>query len=283
MFIPEGYRRHRKWVSIFDKREGELHRLINKDLTKGLLSKYKDNLILLDEMVRSIVIHAFNYSRRDQNDYVFGYGERQIDSILVPALWDIVGVRKGVVFVQYPTERRDPTCIDQKTKPKWGWVDYRVNDGGTIYALEIKLIPSKPELTTNRAKIRREWENAISELEKINDSGPIGKLGMADDAIFLTAILFIPIFDSKNEKKQLKTKGRSWVHETIYRNLETILEECEPNPKPDWISCWILPKSLQKPWNDDDGKWWQSSVILILAKIYAKWEKKAGSWAPVKD
>ena len=284
--LPTGYEVHKRWGSISRNEDSGKLKILTCQITDRVKRKkwhhtYQDNLALLDDMIKSVAKRATDYSRRDENEYVFGYGERQLDSILVPVFWDIVGRRRqGLVLAQCPTERRrmkDPLRKGEKSKAHKGWVDYRVKQRETIYVLEIKFAPSDESLLGNY--LSSKWNEARKQLMEIG-SKQVGKLGGENSTVFKTAILFIPIFVKESERNLLGHKNTSYIEEQV--NLKTL---GQLKPKPDWIGCWLLPNDLQEEWQDDQEKyWWHSPAVLVLAKLFGKWEKKdSGSWAPVKD
>lgn len=272
----------RRWGPISRNNDSGKLKILTRQITGGVKRKkwhrtYQDALALLDDMIKNVAKRATDYSWRDENEYVFGYVERQLDSILVPVFWDIVGQRRrGLVLVQCPTERKrlkDPLHEDRESHK--GWVDYRVKQRETIYALEIKFAPSDEGLQGKH--LSSKWNEARKQLMSIG-SKQIGKLGGENNAVFKTAILFVPIFVKKNESKLLGYKDTSYIEEQV--NLRPL-----GRLKPDWIACWLLPGDLQEEWHDDQEKyWWHSPAVLVLAKLFGKWEKKdSGSWMPVKS
>lgn len=283
--LPMGYEVHRRWGPVSRNGDSGKLKILTRQITGRVKRKkwhriYQENLVLLDDMVKSVAKRATDYSRRDENEYVFGYGERQLDSILVPAFWDIVGRRcRGLVLVQCPTERermKDPLRKGERTKAHKGWVDYWVKQRETIYVLEIKFAPSDENLLGN--DLSSKWNKARKQLMEISRR-QVDKLGGENITVFKTAILFAPIFVKENARNKLVHKDTSYIEEQV--NLRAL---GQLKPKPDWIACWLLPNDLQDEWQDDQEKyWWHSPAVLILARLFEKWERKtSGSWRRVR-
>lgn len=276
---PRGYEEHRRWGSISRNNDSGKLWILTSQITYLARRRtwhriYQDNLVFLDNMIRGVARHATRYFRQGDNECVFGYGERQLDSVLVPAFWDIVG-QQGSVLTQCPTERhrmRDPLRRAGETTPRKGWVDYRVKQRDTVYVLEIKSAPGNKELRND--DLCAKWNEAQAQLSEVG-AKQVVKLGGQSSTLFKTAILFLPIFHNGSRRDLVEDKERSDIRSEL--RLEGLLRL---KPKPDWIACWQLPHTLREPWQDDQAEyWWCSPAVLVLAKLCEKWEKKeSGSW-----
>jgi len=280
-----GYETHKEWRTIrrnADEGKSTILTQIKSGVKQNKKWKrtYTDNLKILDEMVRHIAIRATDFTRQNWDDYAFGYGERQLDSILVPVFWDIVGRRQGLVLVQYPTKRKAMKYAlpeGERQKSRTGWVDYRLRRAKTSYALEIKSVSSSEKLG-NKERIIKEWNDALNKLDRICYKKQIKNLGSGSIWLFKSVILFIPVFINarSHERERVKVKNVSEIDGLLTKNLEALLGEFKPvSTQPDWIACWLLPEDLQEDWQDDTDtdKYWQSPAVLILAKLCEKWEQ----------
>jgi hypothetical protein len=287
-----GYQERKPWHAV--RRKNDEGRLTILTLLRGQKTKtwkkiYNSNLQLLDRMVKQVAMHATRFSKQNPDDYVFGYREDQLNSILVPAFWHIVGKRKGLVLIQCPTRRKAMKyALSGKEKPKErvGWADYRLRSLETSYALELKLVSSNEDLG-NKGRIIKEWNDAFDKLSRIYYNKQIANLGLESSSLFKSAILFIPIFIHANSEELhlLSIKDASEIDTLLTDKLNVLLAEFKPEKKrPDWIACWLLPDWLQASWQDDkiQSKHWHTPAVLIFAKLCEKWEKDdKGKWTRV--
>ena len=179
-------------------------------------------------------------------ELIYYYREQQLHSIFVPVIDEIA----DAIITEMPVDRNNSN---------YGWVDYWIKYGSTIFLIELK--HSYFNITSNkfRDSSKKEWETAIKQIKSLNK---VNYLKTNNENIIKIALNVITLYKSSNSKTKLD----------IYKIYEKInnmkLEKLHKQTyQPDFISYWIPPKKmadLNIEW--EDGKEVYPAVMFI-AKI----------------
>jgi hypothetical protein len=280
----QNYNIRRQFRKISNRDEGKLKILVKKEIEK----KGRDYLILFDDLAKGLAKWAAKYSNHDSDDYIFGYFERQLDSILVPIFWDIVDPKNGVVMTQHPTKRKSKYYTKpgkSKLKLRSGWIDYRLRSDNKVFVVEIKLASSNEHLDTKNKTLGNndiyvKWRSAKYQLANCSKKS-INDLGRGGTKLFKTSILFIPIYvKMKSSDKESKKYDKSCIETQLFYHLDKLIQRIKKQTPPDWIAYWSVPDFLSAEWQDDedDNIFWKTPGVLVFAKTYEKWNKSKTGW-----
>jgi hypothetical protein len=202
----------------------------------------------LSKLVEKIVVRMTGYfdetEARKQADYIFAYGEKQLNSAICPSIADLT---RGYI-IEYPLDRKPPG-----QKRYLGHADYWVSYGGISYLIELKHSfiavsqdePGKYAIPRFRAAIRQLKQ--ITEKERRN-------LLKYDKSLFDIALEVITFYQNDPHSVNFKNIKQTFRNLTDYPSIKKRLS---------MSSLWLLDRKKIKPIKYDDGSQIYPAVAFI--------------------
>lgn len=181
-------------------------------------------------------------------EWPFVYGERQLHSILIPA----IAKHADAVFLEQPISRKS---IDAENH---GWLDYWVLYRDVVFLIELKhafFSIASGKLSDRQRKL---WSQAIAQLEGISSSQAqeIAHAG----GIVKIALMVLPFSRFSKHESRMVVHGESQMDQYISSVTGAL------DPHPDWACLWLLHEELQRYEEVTDGYEIYPAVCLT-AKI----------------
>jgi len=216
--------------SEFGKSEG--HSITNDFLCNITTNFYKNSL-----------------EHRKHEDYLpFIYGERQIHSILCPAIYD----SSDSLLIEAGVNRKK-RGDDNVGTDHHGWVDYYCNYRKFIYFLEIKHSFYSPSSKIVKEVIKKKWHHADKQLQSVKKE-ITDWIKPNSKGAFRVAMLILPYFHSVDKDLSLNSDEILEQHSNINTTLKT-----------NWSSLCLLNKKMSGPYEYD-----KSTEMHPAVGIYCK-------------
>jgi len=224
---------------------------VNSDLEDGRgIRKTKR---LLQEIVILFAKEVKKYHNLVE-EFPFNYNERQIHSILFPAIQKT----GSVVFLEQPIKRKY-----RGQNPKYGWIDYWARKENTTYLIEVKHSMYSLRSRNLDQTTRTRWKEGIDQINSIPVS-EAKELGLDNSEIFLITMMILPFWKGSSDKKKLVPSEKEEVLAVFSDEIMAKL-----NPKPNWGAVWYLHDELQEP--KDFSNWYELypavSIQCLIKKI----------------
>lgn len=164
-------------------------------------------------------------------EHVFAYGERQIHSVLFPAILDI----SDAALAELPITRK-PWGGTKSS----GRVDYWVSFRDTIILLEVK--HAFHAVRTGRLPhwARGFWSRVVHQAKSIRTQEIRDQaLRYRKDKLLAIGLLIVPTWrSSKRPVKEVLERDESEIF-TDHENILATMGGSDPS----WSACWVIPKS----------------------------------------
>lgn len=186
---------------------------------------------------------------------LFVYGERQINSVVLPAIYEI----SDAVFVEQPITR----LKNRKTKEEGsGLIDFWVMYGRNVFLIEMKHAWMSSKTIDKRQDLENKWINVNEQINEITDA-QAKELAYGKLKPLKISILVAPLYESSKDEKKLVPK--------VKEDLTEIIDEFNSLvPKPNFLSVWNLPAKMQGPYEYDDYSELYSNVVLAARVVQTK-------------
>lgn len=185
------------------------------------------------EWLNSIAIHfaklSKDYFDHTDGELVHTYGERQIHSIVYPAILK----SSDVAFAELPVRRKPRGEPDGS-----GRVDYWAMEGNRTYLLELKHEWNHLQSTSKRQEIESAWKAVIQQTKDIRYK-TARDASVASGKIFVIGLLVVPTYIALSRLEKLEestSMGRRTIRDA-HENLTNYT-------RPDWHACWLLHRDM---------------------------------------
>lgn len=205
--------------------------------------KNKGLLIFINRVMRNI--SKENKFFLHKNNYYFSpiaYGERQLNSLLFPA---IKSSSKGAIF-DFPLNRKHK--YRRRDKYSLGWVDYCVwYDSNRMALFEVK----HDWLSCNSKRIREntthKWKSIRKQLKSIDNKNIrryILKQSISGAKVSKVSLLIVTLY------------SRRIIEPIDESKVQEIIDDAERKlkPKTNWHAFWLLPERIQKMDNNRESE-----------------------------
>lgn len=184
---------------------------------------------------------SIKYHKHQLIDFPYIYGERQLDSIILPTLSKICD---GAVLAELPTKRN---CFlkSHEIEDSSGRIDYWCIYKDYSIILEVK--HSFDAFLTNKTrekKVVEKWEYmTIDQLQSIKDDIK-QQCEENTKGIIRLGLHFITSYSDKQPSITIINKYGKLLP-TILERIKSDVCRCKPTlTNPDYMACWIIPKQI---------------------------------------
>jgi hypothetical protein len=183
-------------------------------------------------------------------DIPFTYRERQIHSMLLPAIAKI----SQAAFVEQPINRK----INGNSQ--YGWIDYWVYYEPFVFLIELKHGWHSLKSQKIRQSTLQSWRKAIEQTEAITRS-EAKSISVDPNRILKISLMIVTYYQGSHTLEKLTPLNKNDViaaHEFLINNL---------NPSPNWNCLWALNKKFQNAstFKDKRNEFYPS--VGIIAKV----------------
>ena len=182
------------------------------------------------------------------NDLPYIYREKQLHSILVPLLWDI----GDVVMTEAPTHR----LSDFDKEEKYGWIDYWVKKGTTIFLIELKHSYFGYKSDKLRDTSLQKWKDALEQIKKIANPESFSD----GNNVIKVALNIITTYTSSSIESNSIKECRE-----IYKKIEKTFDNNNVE-KPNFIANWSVHEDMLVNYEYLNGKECYP-YVHIIAKV----------------
>ena len=182
------------------------------------------------------------------NDLPYIYREKQLHSIIIPILSNIA----DVVLTELPTNRKS----EHNKNETFGWVDYWVKLGNTIFLIELKHSYFGFKSQQLRKSSLNKWSTAIEQINNIIDPHDF-KINNKDNVVKI-ALNVITTFTSTNIKSNSIEECQE-INEKIISSIQNKL-------KPNFTANWTVHKDMLLPYEYLNGTEYYP-YVHIIAKV----------------
>lgn len=187
---------------------------------------------------------------------LFAYRERQVHTILSPALYHIT----DFFIHEAPAERENSRIYDEDDSH--GWSDYVCNYNGFAYIIEVKHSHLSYRTLKVDSHTKHIWEHAIEQNQTSNyDADWYSK---RSKGVYRLALLVAPIYQSSSKKKPVFKNDINDLTEDVFNQFE---KELKLKNSQYYISLWLLPERLRGPYENGDGCFHYYSAVAIVARL----------------
>ena len=173
------------------------------------------------------------------NRLPFVFGERSLNSVLLPSLGDCA----DAVTTEYPVRRR-------RTRGQgsgFGFLDYWVFHNHRLMMIEVKQVWLNPSTRSVTDRVRRNWSVAIRQTDRIPLTSireDLNEMSLDASSVFRVPLLVAPFISTSGEEERIDYDRRILVyrHETLRNEL---------SPRPNFSTLWLLKHDFQGPY-----PWW---------------------------
>ncbi|MBQ3676766.1 MAG: hypothetical protein II926_05305 [Bacteroidales bacterium] len=207
---------------------------------------------------------AYHSTKFDFVDYPFAYRERQLDSLMLPALSKLC---KGIVIAEYPVERQYKLDDDKRQDiyKSSGRVDYWCIYKGYSFVIEVKHAYDNPsnQSTTDALKQRWLYMNA-TQLQTIKKY--LSSFGEATNGIIRLGLLFVSSYMKENKRENdLRTE--------LKRISQDICTKKPTKTTPDFVAGWEINTKFMENKNGD-GLFYPS--FMLISKVFSPIKHNGG-------
>ena len=183
---------------------------------------------------------SIKYSKHQQIDLPYIYGERQLDSIILPTLSNICN---GAVLAELPAKRN---CFlkNHEIENSSGRIDYWCIYKDYSIVLEVK--HSFDAFLTNKTrerKVIKNWEYmTIEQLQSIKNE--VKLFEEHTKGVIRLGLHFITSYSDKKPTKDLIKEYESKLPHILNR-LQNDISRCKPSyTNPNLMACWLPPTQI---------------------------------------
>ncbi len=201
------------------------------------------------------------FARKSRNffdytgDLPYIYREKQLHSVIVPILSNIA----DAVLTELPANRK----LKKHKDETFGWIDYWVKAGSTIFLIELKHSYFGYKSQKLRKSSLKEWTTALKQINNIVD--PNGFIINDNDKVIKIALNIITTFTSSSKEPNSIDKCQE-IQEKI---LDSIPENKEPN----FVVGWTVHKDMLKEYEYSNGVEYYP-YVHIIARVEKVKKKK---------
>lgn len=181
-------------------------------------------------------------------DLPYIYREMQLHSVLVPILWDT----NDLVMTELPVYRLSDSDEDKQ----YGWVDYLVKKGNTIFLIELKHSYFGYKSNKLRKSSSKAWEKAIEQINKIDD--PTQFKIKNSDSVVVIALNVITTYSSHDFKTNSMDECKEIYGEKIEKTFDS--------EKPNFVANWSVHKDMLENYEYMNGNECYP-YVHIIAKV----------------
>ncbi len=202
---------------------------------------------LLGETVRSFASHSCYFYERCR-ELPFAYAERQVHSVLFPAILDVVYRDEGYAFLEQPVARapggpgaEEPT----------GWADYWIVHRKHVVLAEVKHGWNALRTDEPTQRIVGKWETCLKQLNTlVAKEGAPRMLAPGEHAHVLGLLIAIHFYGGQDVPAR-PSKEEAWdAHRRLIRRLPVRMATTEWPIR--WHGVWRVPPRLEVDWAGDD-------------------------------
>lgn len=183
----------------------------------------------LDALAVQVAKESVRYHKYT-GELAFAYGERQIHSVLYPAIL----ANSDVAFTELPVTRK-PRGGDEST----GRVDYWARVWKTVILIEVKHGYHAVRSTQLRDRSQVRWKQVVKQAKSLPTSEVRGH-GFARDKLLVIGLLIVPTRTRRSRQEQLMELA-SRSDADVFDDHRTIASSLE-GASPSWSACWVVPK-----------------------------------------
>jgi hypothetical protein len=210
---------------------------IGKRTTKKFLTT------LLEKIIENAIRYYDNTS-----DSVFSYRERQLDTVICPAIAD-----QTLAFLTEHPLKRKPSGEDEYP----GFVDYWASFNGVSYLMEIKQAYYGYKSGRIRASIPNRFSEAIDQLRDVRKE-TCEDLCQGDKNLFKIALEAITFFRSSFEKKEL-IGYKTVPIINAFQRLKTL----NPLNEGNMHALWLVDRNKVEPYDYTDSNGTTKYIPLL--------------------
>ena len=181
-------------------------------------------------------------------DLPYIYREMQLHSILVPILWDT----NDLVMTELPVDRLSDIDKDKQ----YGWVDYLVKKGNTIFLIELKHSYFGYTSDKLRKSSLNEWKTAIDQINNIDNPKQF-KIHNNDNIVAI-ALNIITTYSSNFDKSNSIEESVKIYNDKIKQTLGS--------EKPNFVANWSVHKDMLENYEYINGHECYP-YVHIIAKV----------------
>lgn len=204
----------------------------------------------LSDSSKEFIKLCAKYYDEVQADFPFIYGERQLNSGLLPAFSKI----SDATLTEQLVYRNKKNILNS------GRLDYWILYKSNIILVETKHSWAALDSMTIRKETRDKWNDAVKQIPNIPQS-ELKDLSDPGRNLFKMAYMVVPFYKSSNDLEKLAN-----INIDCDSLVENLVEKLNPNPN--WIFAWELNRNnYLKPIECDDNRFEIYQVVVILALV----------------
>jgi len=183
----------------------------------------------------------------------FAYRERQLHSILAPAIADLT---KGIYLMECPIEREWSIIKNEEWKNSLGWVDYWCRYRNYDFLIELKHNFNSYKKESIRKSIFDNWNYMNDKQLSVMDKEAI-RFSEFSKGVILTGIHIITIYECSEESSSIER----------YEELLNIQHNFSNQLKPSWSGLWVLHRNLaeQCSWKKEKRNEYYPAVLFLVS------------------
>ena len=190
----------------------------------------------LGSLAEGCLRQSFYYYKETEGDgkeLPFVFGEKQLHSIVVPAIADLT----SAFLMEAPANRKWTDHDSDTLEEGSGWVDYWCDYRGVTFFLEFKHGYFSPRSMKLRSRLQKRWENANEQLVEVKDEI---RNWISSRGARRIAISFVPYY------KQVKANNSiAEDSDHLFRCHEKLQKML--NPTPNWSALCIINEDINDP------------------------------------
>lgn len=212
---------------------------------------------VLRKFLKEVTIRQAEYSMnflRQVGVPPFAYRERQLHTVIAPAISDI-----SDAYLMESSVARKWTSINNDMDDSHGWVDYWCLYKNYNYYIELKHGFISYRSAEIRQSVKNEWEIACNQLDVIADE--INEQKQYTQGIFKMAFHVLPLYigSSNSDKFNFDTKK---IYDIQLKAMNEISNIVQAN----WSCAWVLDDKFMDYCTYDN--WYEKyPAVLFLANI----------------
>lgn len=233
-------------------------RRIGKFIIDFTLKRQGDDRTVLEFLDKLFIVfskQATKYMNSISNDTPFAYRERQMHSLLAPAISNITDsfLMEQPLF-RVCDKRKNRDGVDYR-----GWLDYWCRYNNYDFFIEVKHGYSAYSSKIIREINRRKWEISITQLD--NSKKEAKNYKNHSKGVFLVALNFVTIYFGSKKRESCPKFDLNTISK-IKDNY------CNLKPQPNWSALWMLHEDLyNNSFSEFENKNEYYPGIIALAKI----------------
>ena len=189
---------------------------------------------------------------RNTEEVPFTYGEKQLHSIIAPALSRIT----SEFLMESPVKRKWSSEYSADYNDSHGWVDYWCRYRNTSFLIELKhgFIATKSGKV--REGVKEDWKKALSQLNVIEEEAK--NYIEYCNGVFRLALHVLPLYETVNnkERSELTFKDLVEIQKQVVNELEY---------PPNWSALWMIHDELIGPYEYVNTKECYPGVLFMCS------------------